>query len=115
MGELCSANAGRVCEGLDTRRPQELPCAWTKCVKGYATFTNGDHMARLAQSAERKALALVVVGSSPTVGVCFVHMHSSFVSLQMILLPHHICLTFRSTKTMQSQRLRSALLAHREP
>ena len=27
--------------------------------------------ARLAQSAERKALNLVVVGSSPTVGVCF--------------------------------------------
>ena len=26
--------------------------------------------ARLAQSAERKALDLVVVGSSPTVGVC---------------------------------------------
>ena len=26
--------------------------------------------ARLAQSAERKALNLVVVGSSPTVGVC---------------------------------------------
>ena len=29
------------------------------------------HMARLAQSAERKALNLVVVGSSPTVGVLF--------------------------------------------
>ena len=28
-------------------------------------------MARLAQSAERKALNLVVVGSSPTVGVLF--------------------------------------------
>ena len=27
--------------------------------------------ARLAQSAERKALNLVVVGSSPTVGVCY--------------------------------------------
>jgi hypothetical protein len=27
-------------------------------------------IARLAQSAERKALNLVVVGSSPTVGVC---------------------------------------------
>ena len=30
-------------------------------------------MARLAQSAERKALNLVVVGSSPTVGVVFSH------------------------------------------
>ena len=39
---------------------------------------NGDNMARLAQSAERKALNLVLVGSSPTVGVCFVHMQSSF-------------------------------------
>ena len=29
-------------------------------------------MARLAQSVERKALNLVVVGSSPTVGVLFV-------------------------------------------
>ena len=29
-------------------------------------------MARLAQSAERKALNLVVVDSSPTVGVCFI-------------------------------------------
>ena len=29
------------------------------------------HMARLAQSAERKALNLVVVGSSPTVGVTY--------------------------------------------
>ena len=28
------------------------------------------HMARLAQSADRKALNLVVVGSSPTVGEC---------------------------------------------
>ena len=32
-------------------------------------------MARLAQSAERKALNLVVVGSSPTVGVCFILHH----------------------------------------
>ena len=31
------------------------------------------HHARLAQSAERKALNLVVVGSSPTVGVVFRH------------------------------------------
>ena len=29
-------------------------------------------MARLAQSAERKALNLVVMGSSPTVGVSFI-------------------------------------------
>ena len=32
-------------------------------------------MARLAQSAERKALNLVVVGSSPTVGVLLVALH----------------------------------------
>ena len=48
-----------------------------RCFKGvvlrsFRTYT-GSHekifMARLAQSAERKALNLVVVGSSPTVGV----------------------------------------------
>ena len=33
----------------------------------------GDGMARLAQSVERKAHNLVVVGSSPTVGVCWSH------------------------------------------
>ena len=32
-------------------------------------------MARLAQSAERKALNLVVVGSSPTVGVLLVSLN----------------------------------------
>ena len=43
-------------------------------------------MARLAQSAERKALNLVIVGSSPTVGVlCGV-----FLSLRMILQLHHV-------------------------
>ncbi|CAI5707221.1 unnamed protein product [Peronospora effusa] len=41
--------------------------------------------ARLAQSVERKTLNLVVVGSSPTVGVCFClgglcHIHSRVVS-----------------------------------
>ena len=34
-------------------------------------------MARLAQSAECKALNLVVVGSSPTVGVCFLDARAS--------------------------------------
>ena len=34
-----------------------------------------DVTARLAQSAERKALNLMVVGSSPTVGVCFILHH----------------------------------------
>ena len=31
--------------------------------------------ARLAQAVERKALNLVVVGSSPTVGVCSINLH----------------------------------------
>ena len=35
----------------------------------YNGYAQKGHMARLAQSAERKALNLVVVGSSPTVGV----------------------------------------------
>ncbi len=37
----------------------------------YAKSSRGSK-ARLAQSAERKALNLVVVGSSPTVGVCLI-------------------------------------------
>ena len=42
------------------------------------------HMARLAQSAERKALYLVVVGSSPTVGA-YATMHASDLSLSNAL------------------------------
>nr|GMC47553.1 hypothetical protein DD237_004001 [Ipomoea batatas] len=37
----------------------------------YSIISNLRQQARLAQSVERKALNLVVVGSSPTVGVCF--------------------------------------------
>ena len=37
----------------------------------YILICQNSHMARLAQSAERKALNLVVVGSSPTVGVTY--------------------------------------------
>ena len=44
------------------------------CVNGFGF----DPQARLAQSVERKALNLVVVGSSPTVGVlCFLYSPSS--------------------------------------
>ena len=43
-------------------------------------------MARLAQSAERKALNLVVVGSSPTVGVPPMQM----LYLEIILLLRHM-------------------------
>ena len=46
-------------------KPVPMPLAITTnfCIKRYAL-----PIARLAQSAERKALNLVVVGSSPTVG-----------------------------------------------
>ena len=49
--------------------------------------------ARLAQSAERKALNLVVVGSSPTVGVFFCHrasMGCMHVYHRHIINLHHI-------------------------
>ena len=51
-----------------------LPAALEACTR--LNVTEQKHpsrvpMARLAQSAERKALNLVVVGSSPTVGVLF--------------------------------------------
>ncbi len=39
-------------------------------IKPYTDLEDCNDMARLAQSAERKALNLVVVGLSPTVGVC---------------------------------------------
>ena len=52
-------------------------------------------MARLAQSAERKALNLVVVGSSPTVGVVFSHtvkpMHSD---TGVLMIPHKLLQEF---------------------
>ena len=48
-------------------------CIWLCCIGGLALSRTvlrraTVHTARLAQSAERKALNLVVVGSSPTVG-----------------------------------------------
>ena len=39
------------------------------CINALHWVVGDPNMARLAQSAERKALNLVVVGSSPTVGV----------------------------------------------
>jgi hypothetical protein len=39
------------------------------------------HVARLAQSVERKALNLVVVGSSPTVGVSYFFSTCNFFNL----------------------------------
>ena len=39
-------------------------------MRSYVVLMIQPAQARLAQSAERKALNLVVVGSSPTVGVC---------------------------------------------
>ena len=52
-------------------------------------------MARLAQSAERKALNLVVVGSSPTVGVSPMQM----LYLEIILLLRHMLETVCSNPT----------------
>ena len=51
--------------------------------------------ARLAQSAERKALNLVVVGSSPTVGVSPMQM----LYLEIILLLRHMLETVCSNPT----------------
>ena len=43
------------------------------------------HMARLAQSAERKALNLVVVGSSPTVGVTYLPLCKGVAALDGVI------------------------------
>ena len=50
-----------------------LGVGWRRggCGLACARMDNGVSAARLAQSAERKALNLVVVGSSPTVGVTY--------------------------------------------
>ena len=45
-----------------------MPACCTRLLARSATWAN-DATARLTQSAERRALNLVVVGSSPTVGV----------------------------------------------
>ena len=45
--------------------------------------------ARLAQSAERKALNLVVVGSSPTVGVLMLRTEWPFTKRWQSILPHN--------------------------
>ena len=55
---------------MGTRNVQRCKCGIFLVQMPYLTY------ARLAQSAERKALNLVVVGSSPTVGV-FVTAHTS--------------------------------------
>ncbi len=46
---------------------QKIFPQWQKIFRDYFD-ENNQYMARLAQSVERKALNLVVVGSSPTVG-----------------------------------------------
>ena len=51
-------------------------------------------IARLAQSAERKALNLVVVGSSPTVGVCLFAFCAHIMSNYRSLLSIHQILEF---------------------
>ena len=48
----------------------------------------GESGARLAQSAERKALNLVVVGSSPTVGVFLPHIINSPPSFPLLLFAY---------------------------
>ena len=54
--------------------------------------TQSSFQARLAQSAERKALNLVVTGSSPTMGVCFLYFeydYDIFLSISLSLQKAH--------------------------
>ena len=55
-------------------------------------------MARLAQLVEREALNLVVVGSSPTVGVSFYTQSLTIVSRQLLHFPHSIIHEFIQTR-----------------
>lgn len=61
----------------------------TTCIDLFVKWTH----ARLAQSVERKALNLVVVGSSPTLGVRFLRLftRSSPPHLLVQYMPHYAC------------------------
>ena len=72
-------------------------------------------MARLAQSAERKALNLVVVGSSPTVGVLPVSCRMALVLMSgrfpLVFLPYpFLSAAFRSSWFRRASLVR--LFAH---
>ena len=60
----------------------------------YATLLQSILPSRLAQSVERKTFNLVVVGSSPTVGVacCFLKLHSLIIFSVASFLPPGIAL-----------------------
>ena len=67
-------------------------CIWLCCIGGLALSRTvlrraTVHTARLAQSAERKALNLVVVGSSPTVGAGFVRRKHARTCMSMVFTP----------------------------
>ena len=67
----CKPHTG---DTLPIPRSCDFPEAWTEndiLTTSVAFYGNRLCQARLAQSAERKALNLVVVGSSPTVGAFF--------------------------------------------
>ena len=65
--------------------------AQQQCPTTISTYIGGAHAtARLAQSAERKALNLVVVGSSPTVGV-YVSLSGLVKLLSSCFLGHRFC------------------------
>ena len=72
-------------------------------------------IARLAQSVERKALNLVVVGSSPTVGAIFFHLCVLLGLLILLCFFSRLCLKFlvRSlTHTTRVYTRRGAPLKH---